>query len=364
MATTTTNYSLSKPAVNDPTDEDLWGTELNNNFDIIDAALLALKAWTVLNKTADYTVTTSNRKTLITCDATSANIEITLLSAATAGSGFNLIVKKTDASTHTVTITPDGSETIDGKTSQTITLQNEARVLVSDGTNWQLTSTVPVTDVIKTVKAKAFATSGTYTPSAGMAYCWVRLIGGGGGGGGVAGGTATAGAGGGGSGGYTEGVYSAATVGASQTVTIGAGGTATAGGAGGNGGTTSFGALLTGSGGYGAAAATSASYFRANAGGNAAATGMSNPGNPGCGQAFNDCGAMGGCGGAGWMGGGAGKGPAFNSTGAVQQYAAGGPGYLGGGGGGAATIGGGSAPASAGGAGGRGYCYIIEFCTE
>lgn len=37
MATSTTNLSLTKPAVNDPTDEDLWGGQLNDNMDTLDS---------------------------------------------------------------------------------------------------------------------------------------------------------------------------------------------------------------------------------------------------------------------------------------------------------------------------------------
>ena len=68
--------------------------------------------------------------------------------------------------------------------------------------------------------------SGTYTPTTGMKYCWVRMVGGGGAGGGElpATGKMLASGGGGGSGEYAEGVYTAATIGGSQTVTIGAGG--------------------------------------------------------------------------------------------------------------------------------------------
>lgn len=41
MATTTPTYGLSKPAVNSPQDEDLWGTELNSNMDTLDTVLAA-----------------------------------------------------------------------------------------------------------------------------------------------------------------------------------------------------------------------------------------------------------------------------------------------------------------------------------
>lgn len=103
------------------------------------------------------------------------------------------------------------------------------------------------------VVTQTFSASGTYTPTTGMLYCKVRIVGGGGGGGGAA---ATTGAqtsvgSGGGAGEYAEGTFSAATVGASQTVTIGAAGAANSGAAGGNGGTSSLGALITCGGGTG-----------------------------------------------------------------------------------------------------------------
>jgi hypothetical protein len=105
------------------------------------------------------------------------------------------------------------------------------------------------------VVIQAFTSSGTYTPTAGLKYCIVEICGGGGGGGGVsatAAGQVSA-AGGGGGGGYSRGVYSNATIGASQVVTIGAGGAGgtSGGGIGSTGGTSSLGALQTASGGGG-----------------------------------------------------------------------------------------------------------------
>jgi len=44
MSITTTNYAFTLPAVADPIDQDLWGTELNTNFSSLDTILGALTA--------------------------------------------------------------------------------------------------------------------------------------------------------------------------------------------------------------------------------------------------------------------------------------------------------------------------------
>ena len=93
--------------------------------------------------------------------------------------------------------------------------------------------------------------TGTYTAPAGLVRAEIWTIGGGGGASGAAA-TDDTGSGGGGGGGAYE-LLEAATIGASQSVTIGAGGTGGAAGnnAGSNGDTTSFGALLSATGGTG-----------------------------------------------------------------------------------------------------------------
>lgn len=113
---------------------------------------------------------------------------------------------------------------------------------------------------------QTFTSGGTYTPTTGMLYCIIEVVGNGGGGGGVAattGGT-FAGAGGGGGGEYARGVFSAATIGANQTITFGATGTGGTAGAnaGTSGGTVEVGALISaagGTGGLGGGASTSTS---------------------------------------------------------------------------------------------------------
>jgi hypothetical protein len=119
---------------------------------------------------------------------------------------------------------------------------------------------------------QVFTSSGTYTPTAGMKQCLVISTGAGGGGGGAdCTGAADAAAGaGGGAGGTCIELFSAAAIGASQTVTINAAGTAgtNTGGGGGNGGDTTFGGLHTANGGTGGAgAATGTANVRTTAGG-------------------------------------------------------------------------------------------------
>lgn len=103
------------------------------------------------------------------------------------------------------------------------------------------------------VNIQIFTASGTYTPSTGMIVCIIECVGGGAGGGGAAttsANTVCAG-GGGGAGEYAAGVFSASTIGASQTITIGAAGSG--GAAGNNNGTdgsaTSVGSLISANGG-------------------------------------------------------------------------------------------------------------------
>jgi len=100
--------------------------------------------------------------------------------------------------------------------------------------------------------------SGTYIPTPGMKKVRIRIVGGGGGSGGASAtsATQTSASGGGAAGSYAEALLTAADIGASQSVIIGAGGIAgtasgTNGTGGGTGGATSVGALLSAPGGLG-----------------------------------------------------------------------------------------------------------------
>lgn len=223
--------------------------------------------------------------------------------------------------------------------------------------------------------------TGTYTPTSGMKFCLVILTGGGGGGGGADNNAATAffcGVGGGGGGGGTSiGLFTAATIGASQAVTVGAAGTAgsaTNGTAGGTGGNSTFGALLTangGVGGVGSGLSTSLGQVVDGGAGGTAATGTFNTtggdGHDGwaiCVDAVtNDSKTLhGGHGGASFWGGGS-TGPSaqsFTASGGTALTTAGTNGKaIGSGGSGALCST--STTGAAGGTGVAGVCFVLEF---
>ena len=166
--------------------------------------------------------------------------------------------------------------------------------LQHDGTNFRILNRPPDTgsDAFSEIATQVFTATGTYTPNARMIYCHAKLQAAGGGSGGADSGNASNGGvagGGGGAGEYAEGFFSAATIGASQAVTIGAVGTAGAatGGNGGNAAASSLGSLLTcngGSGGTGTgnSVTNAPAQFGGGAGGSGGSGGhLRIPGGPG-----------------------------------------------------------------------------------
>lgn len=143
MASNTSNFSFILPAVNDPTDEDLWGGYLNTNWTNLDSYLLTARDYITAAKTSDYNVVIGDRNKAVLVDATSGEVDINLLAASTAGDGFTLFVKKTDSSSNDVIIDPTSSETIDGATTLSLSLENDAAVIVCDGSNWYTFNNVP-----------------------------------------------------------------------------------------------------------------------------------------------------------------------------------------------------------------------------
>lgn len=239
-------------------------------------------------------------------------------------------------------------------------LSTSSYVLTSNGSSALPSFQAPSSNAL-IISIQLFTSTGTYTPTANMRYCIIECVGGGGGGGGSASATATTASvgGGGGGGGYARLRASSATIGASQSVTIGAAGSAGSAGnnAGGAGGDTSVGTICIGKGGSGGGGSSGSNGGNAGAGGVAGTGDFTFPGQPGQVGPYaifaydNPATSIGG---ASYFGyGGAAIFPgAANQTGvAAQNYGAGG------GGGYSYSAGG----AVAGGAGTKGVVVITEY---
>ncbi|WP_250481911.1 hypothetical protein [Caballeronia sp. NCTM5] len=222
---------------------------------------------------------------------------------------------------------------------------------VDDGTTATLLANLKLAvRAFKTVKRTLFTASGTYTPSAGLLYAEVEVLGGGGGG---ATGSSSNAAGGGAAGGYCKAIFSASALGASQTVTVGAGGAAGSapGNGGSGGGQSSFGTLIVCAGGAGGSLTASTTTIGQPSGGGSVTTAPAGSiwsngafGRYGFGSASVQ---VGGDGAASIYGSGAnGAGTGAGSTGS---------GYGGGGGG---------SHASTGGVGRPGLVVVTEYCSQ
>ena len=90
----------------------------------------------VTNTITTGTTLTSSYRTVL-CDATTAPFTITLPAAST--SKYQIyIIKKIDATGNSITITPNGAETIDLNLNKVLNAQNVSIAIQSDGTNWNI----------------------------------------------------------------------------------------------------------------------------------------------------------------------------------------------------------------------------------
>jgi hypothetical protein len=136
--TTTTNYGFTKPSINDPAGDSLWGQKLNANFDSIDAAIKTASQSgggsgfpTAFNsKSASYTVVNGDANALFTLTGSGT---LNLPSAASFGANKGIYIAKVDGAGFWA-VTP-ASGTID--TLSSIRVYQERFGLVSDGTNWR-----------------------------------------------------------------------------------------------------------------------------------------------------------------------------------------------------------------------------------
>lgn len=356
-------------------------TQLVTSFGTVDTELAKRLMETTADKSSTFTLGATDDGKVMRCTGT---YTINMDAAATLGDGWKVVIFNEGSGT--LTIDPNGSETINGATTLAITEQYGYAIISCDGTDLIAITAPSLLDeddmasdsdtqgaTQQSIKAyidglvgakglQTFTSSGTYTPTSGTTSAIAIAVGGGGGGGGVAPASTglEAAAGGGGAGEVSIGFFA---VSGTKSVTVGAAGTAgsSGGGNGGAGGQSSVAGVVVangGSGGTGSGAAAADSTISAGGnGGTGGGTGFSMVGGDGGNGSTGNDSARGGMGGTPSFGGGGGRGGVGGYAGATQLAASSGNGYGGGGGGAAASTGTGTA----GGAGSGGMVLIIEF---
>lgn len=263
-----------------------------------------------------------------------------------------------------------GGTTTTGALQSVASIGTSGQVLTSNGPAMLPTFQSGPAASVFSINTQVFTSSGTYTPTTGMKYVIVEVVGGGAGGGGCGASVGSNSAsGGGGSGGYSRKTISAATIGGSQSVTIGALGAGGAAGNnnGGSGGTTSFGSgpLLQSTGGTGGGGAGATTGIVPGGGGGDGGVGsggdVNTTGGPGTGGFIISVPAVGnletsGAGGSSFFGGGGALSVSLGGTGSIPGDNAN---SYGGAGSGAVTDN--VATGVAGGNGFGGICIVTEY---
>lgn len=86
------------------------------------------------NSDSPYTISESDRGKLLSIDCTSGAVTVNLpsIAALDLGAPYVVGIKKTDTSANGITISPDGSDTIDGDSTKTITVTNSGATFIPD----------------------------------------------------------------------------------------------------------------------------------------------------------------------------------------------------------------------------------------
>lgn len=142
----------------------VWIVSDGTNWSAQPSKLLAAAA----AKTTTYTVTPADDGRLISCDATAGAFTVTLPTVALAGDGFRIGLKKIDSGANAITVDGDGSETIDGATTQTLAKQYDTVWLRCTGAVWYIEAQ-PLDSDLKTI-AGLTATTNNFIQSASSAW--------------------------------------------------------------------------------------------------------------------------------------------------------------------------------------------------
>ncbi len=106
-------------------------TQVGQNVTITATSSGGLPNLTIKNKSANYTLLSGDDAVL--CDASAGGFTITLPAATNTGKVY--YIKKIDDTVNPITVTPNGSNTIDGSPSETLDIPNIDMPILDGGSN-------------------------------------------------------------------------------------------------------------------------------------------------------------------------------------------------------------------------------------
>lgn len=160
--TSNRKFLVGKSGLNFESGADGQSATININSTVVgnvDTSGVGTKV-SIVNKTQAYNLTASDLGKIINC--TGGTFTVSLTAATTLGAGFNCWIWNTsNTSTDAITIDPNLSETIDGR-STLVLRRGEGLQIVCDGTNWQTGDKKAMRGYAENVSPPYFATaSGT-----------------------------------------------------------------------------------------------------------------------------------------------------------------------------------------------------------
>jgi hypothetical protein len=123
---------LSPAPTKDPIPSPVWDSWLSRLRVEVNKKPYLLRAASV-----DATLEAENDCMLLV-DCTTGNKAVALPEYSSIIKGQVFVIKKTDATANTVTISTSGSETIDGAATKVLTAQYQYIWIMADGTNWSV----------------------------------------------------------------------------------------------------------------------------------------------------------------------------------------------------------------------------------
>lgn len=105
-----------------------------SGLEVGDAIYSAFNITPVVAKSANYTATQDDG--LINVTTGGGTVTITLPAVASARTGQRYVIRKVDAAVGSITIDGDGSETINGVTTKSVSVQWDALEVINTGSEW------------------------------------------------------------------------------------------------------------------------------------------------------------------------------------------------------------------------------------